>query len=82
MNLDIVEEHIKYLKEKTEHLKGVKINYHEKFVSQIEDGGYFHEKINLTSIVVISVLVCFFCLVISFIPLALISCITKTPGSN
>lgn len=36
MNLDKVTEHIKYLKEKTEHLKGVKINYHEKFVSQIE----------------------------------------------
>lgn len=36
MNLDIVEEHIKYLKEKTKHIKGLKINYHDKFVSQIE----------------------------------------------
>lgn len=36
MNLDKVFEHIKYLKDKTAHLKGVKINYHEKFVSQIE----------------------------------------------
>lgn len=36
MNLDIVEEHIKYLKEKTKHIKGLKINYHEKFISQIE----------------------------------------------
>ena len=36
MNLDIVEEHIRYLKEKTKHIKGLKINYHDKFVSQIE----------------------------------------------
>ncbi len=36
MDLDIVEEHIRYLKEKTKHIKGLKINYHEKFVSQIE----------------------------------------------
>ena len=36
MDLSIVSEHIKYLKEKTKHLKGVKINYHESFVSQIE----------------------------------------------
>ena len=36
MNLDIVEEHIRYLKEKTKHIKGLKINYHEKFISQIE----------------------------------------------
>ena len=36
MNLDKVTEHIKYLKEKTDKIKGVKINYHEKFVSQIE----------------------------------------------
>ena len=36
MNLDKVTEHIKYLKDKIAHLKGVKINYHEKFVSQIE----------------------------------------------
>ena len=36
MDLDEVTEHINYLKEKTKHIKGVKINYHEKFVSQIE----------------------------------------------
>ena len=36
MDLDEVTAHIHYLKEKTKHLKGVKINYHEKFVSQIE----------------------------------------------
>lgn len=36
MNLEEVSEHIKYLKEKTAHIKGLKINYHEKFVSQIE----------------------------------------------
>lgn len=36
MNLDKVTEHIHYLKEKTDRIKGVKINYHEKFVSQIE----------------------------------------------
>lgn len=36
MNLDKVTEHIHYLKEKTDKIKGVKINYHEKFVSQIE----------------------------------------------
>ena len=36
MYLDEVTEHINYLKEKTKHIKGVKINYHEKFVSQIE----------------------------------------------
>ena len=36
MDLDEVSEHINYLKEKTKHIKGVKINYHEKFVSQIE----------------------------------------------
>jgi len=36
MNLDKVTEHIKYLKEKIAHIKGVKINYHEKFVSQLE----------------------------------------------
>ena len=35
-DLEVVEEHIKYLKEKTKHIKGVKINYHDKFVSQIE----------------------------------------------
>ncbi len=36
MDLDKVTEHIHYLKEKTKHIKGLKINYHEKFVSQIE----------------------------------------------
>lgn len=36
MPLDKVTEHIKYLKDKISHLKGVKINYHEQFTSQIE----------------------------------------------
>jgi radical SAM-linked protein len=36
MDLDEVTAHINYLKEKTKHIKGLKINYHEKFVSQIE----------------------------------------------
>lgn len=36
MDLDIITEHITYLKEKTKHIKGLKINYHEKFISQIE----------------------------------------------
>ena len=36
MDLSIVFEHIKYLKEKTKHIKGLKINYHESAVSQIE----------------------------------------------
>ncbi len=36
MDLEEVTAHINYLKEKTKHIKGVKINYHEKFVSQIE----------------------------------------------
>ena len=36
MSLEEVTEHIHYLKEKTDKIKGVKINYHEKFVSQIE----------------------------------------------
>ncbi len=36
MPLEKVTEHIKYLKEKIAHLKGVKINYHEQFTSQIE----------------------------------------------
>ena len=36
MPLDIVSEHIRYLKEKTKHIKGLKINYHESAVSQIE----------------------------------------------
>ncbi len=35
-DLDEVTAHIHYLKDKTAHLKGVKINYHEKFVSRIE----------------------------------------------
>ena len=36
MPLDEVTEHIKHLKEKIAHLKGVKINYHEQFTSQLE----------------------------------------------
>ena len=36
MDLKEVSEHIRYLKSKTDHLKGVKINYHEQTVSQIE----------------------------------------------
>ncbi len=36
MDLDEVMEHIIYLKEKTKHIKGLKLNYHERFVSQIE----------------------------------------------
>ena len=36
MDLDKVTEHIRYLKSKTDKIKGVKINYHEKYVSQIE----------------------------------------------
>jgi radical SAM-linked protein len=36
MPLDEVSEHIRYLKEKIAHLKGVKINYHEQFTSQLE----------------------------------------------
>ena len=36
MDLDEVTAHIMYLKEKTKHIKGLKINYHEKFISQIE----------------------------------------------
>ena len=35
-DLAVVSEHIRYLKEKTKHLKAVKINYHESSVSQIE----------------------------------------------
>lgn len=35
-DLDEVTEHIKYLKSMTDKIKGVKINYHEKYVSQIE----------------------------------------------
>ena len=36
MDLNEITAHIMYLKEKTKHIKGLKINYHEKFVSQIE----------------------------------------------
>lgn len=36
MDLEIVSEHIRYLKEKTKNIKGLKINYHESAVSQIE----------------------------------------------
>ncbi len=36
MDLSTVSEHIRYLKEKTKHIKGLKINYHESAVSQIE----------------------------------------------
>ena len=36
MDLEEVTEHINYLKEKTKHIKALKINYHDKFVSQIE----------------------------------------------
>lgn len=36
MNLDEISNRIHYLKDKTKHIKGLKINYHEKFVSQIE----------------------------------------------
>lgn len=36
MDLKEVSEHIKYLKEKTKHIKGLKINYHEDVISQIE----------------------------------------------
>lgn len=36
MNLDEITKRIYYLKDKTKHIKGLKINYHEKFVSQIE----------------------------------------------
>ena len=36
MDLEEVTAHINYLKEKIKHLKGVKINYHDKYVSQIE----------------------------------------------
>lgn len=35
-DLSIVSEHIKYLKEKTKHIKSLRINYHESSVSQIE----------------------------------------------
>ena len=36
MKLEKVREHICYLKEKTSHIKGLKINYHEDATSQIE----------------------------------------------
>lgn len=36
MPLEKVTEHIKYLKELVSHIKGVKINYHEQFTSQLE----------------------------------------------
>ncbi len=36
MNLEKVSEHIRYLKEKTAHIKNLKINYHEGVVSRIE----------------------------------------------
>ena len=36
MSLEKVDEHIHYLKEKTKHIKGLKINYHEDTISQIE----------------------------------------------
>ncbi len=36
MDLDEITGHIHYLKEKTSHIKGLKINFHEKFISQIE----------------------------------------------
>lgn len=35
-NLDEVTERIHYLKDKTKHIKGLKINYHEQAVSQLE----------------------------------------------
>ncbi|MBD5401695.1 DUF2344 domain-containing protein [bacterium] len=36
MNLEKVTEHIHYLMDQVKHIKGVKVNYHEKFVSLIE----------------------------------------------
>ena len=36
MDLKEVSEHIKYLKDKTKHIKGLKINYHEDVISRIE----------------------------------------------
>lgn len=35
-NIDEVMQRIYYLKDKTKHIKGLKLNYHDKFVSQIE----------------------------------------------
>lgn len=36
LSLDEITKRIHYLKDKTKHIKGLKINYHDKFVSQIE----------------------------------------------
>ena len=36
MDLDNVTEHIHYLMDKVKHIKGVKVNYHEKYVSLLE----------------------------------------------
>ncbi len=36
IDLDTVTENINYLKEKTAHIKGLKINYHEKYISLLE----------------------------------------------
>ena len=36
LDLDTVTENIHYLKDKTAHIKGLKINYHEKYISLIE----------------------------------------------
>jgi radical SAM family uncharacterized protein/radical SAM-linked protein len=36
MNIDAVMQRIYYLKDKTKHIKGLKINYHDKYVSQLE----------------------------------------------
>ena len=36
MNLDEVSSHIHYLMEQVSHIKGVKVNYHEKYVSLLE----------------------------------------------
>ncbi len=36
MNIDDVTEHIHYLMEQVAHIKGVKVNYHEKYVSLLE----------------------------------------------
>lgn len=35
-NIDEIMQRIYYLKDKTKHIKGLKLNYHDKFVSQIE----------------------------------------------
>lgn len=36
VNIEVVTQRIHHLKDKTKNIKGLKINYHEKFVSQIE----------------------------------------------